>query len=349
MTVLSTTGQPLSRAQSEIWMAQMLAPLSTRFNLAQYIEILGPIDPHLFAKSVDQLAEEMEPLRTRFSGIAAAPVQVVGTSATMSAPLIDMSDEPDAADAAKLWMKADLARPVDLRAGPLTNYTLIKIAPDRFFWYMRTHHILVDGFSAMLHAQRMAEIYSSLAEDTVVSPNELAYSGAVLDAETAYRASPAFTADRGYWLQRFERAETGKARHGPTLEVAAYTGRPRSSRRFMRRNSAAGPVAELALRCRPCLPPTCIDEPAPRMLFSGCLYLGRMGASSRRIVGMMSNVLPAPCVSEKRCDDGRATHRPGKRRNSARPPTPTLPGRGSAPLAGVRMVPTDSSSDLPST
>jgi hypothetical protein len=74
VTVLSTTGQPLSRAQSEIWMAQMLAPLSTRFNLAQYIEILGPIDPHLFAKSVDRLAAEMEPLRTRFSGIAAAPV-----------------------------------------------------------------------------------------------------------------------------------------------------------------------------------------------------------------------------------------------------------------------------------
>src|SRR3954454_4864463 len=103
----------------------MLAPFSTRFNLAQYIEILGPIDPHLFALSVDRLVTEMESLRTRFIVTATGPVRVFETSVTVSVPFIDISSEPDAANAAQVWMRADLARPVDLQAGPLSNYALI--------------------------------------------------------------------------------------------------------------------------------------------------------------------------------------------------------------------------------
>ena len=69
---LNDIGLPLTAAQLGVWFAQKITPLSPAFNIAEYIEISGAIDPGAFTKSVEQLVRETDALRVRLRGLARA-------------------------------------------------------------------------------------------------------------------------------------------------------------------------------------------------------------------------------------------------------------------------------------
>src|SRR5712691_4529399 len=56
---------PLSTAQLGIWFAQQIAPSSPAYNIGEYIEIHGSIDPLLFEQALRKVVIEVEALRVR--------------------------------------------------------------------------------------------------------------------------------------------------------------------------------------------------------------------------------------------------------------------------------------------
>ncbi len=85
-------------------------------------------------------------------------------------------------------MRSDLAKPVDLLCGPFLTQALFKAAPDRFFWYSRYHHIVMDGFSFALVARRVAEVYTTLASGQIIDVGSFGSLALLLEEEAAYRA-----------------------------------------------------------------------------------------------------------------------------------------------------------------
>src|SRR3954452_22205559 len=69
---------PLSDAQLGIWFAQTIDPSSPAYNLAEYLEIAGPIDATLFEAALRQVVSETEALRVRFVSGADGPRQIIG-------------------------------------------------------------------------------------------------------------------------------------------------------------------------------------------------------------------------------------------------------------------------------
>src|SRR6267378_4249031 len=130
------------------------APISSSpdaiFNLAESIEIHGPIDPALFETALRQAAIEAETVRVRFIEQSDGPRQLISPILDTTFPFIDVSSEPDPRAAAESWMMAELVRPVDLLTGPLWVCALFKAAPEHYFWYHRSHHIVMDGFTGGL-------------------------------------------------------------------------------------------------------------------------------------------------------------------------------------------------------
>ncbi len=194
---------PLTAAQTGMWFAHKFSSSDSIFNLAEFVEIHGPIDPALFDAALRQARMDAETVRVRFIEQSDGPRQMISPSLEVTFPFIDVSDETDPRAAAECWMRAELTRPVDLLTDPLWVCALFKAAPDRYFWYHRSHHIVMDGFTAGLFARRVAEIYTALAEgrspeDGTFGPLEL-----LLEEETAYRNSERFARDRKYWLERF--------------------------------------------------------------------------------------------------------------------------------------------------
>ncbi|WP_197716708.1 non-ribosomal peptide synthetase [Methylocaldum marinum] len=194
---------PLSAAQTGMWFMQKFSSPDSIFNLAESIEIHGPIDPALFEAALRQAAMEADTVRVRFIEEIDGPRQIVAPSFDGDIPFIDVSTEPDPR-AAERWMMAELTRPVDLLTGQLWASALFKVAPDRFLWYHRSHHIIMDGFTGGLFARRVADLYTALVEGRP-APEAGAFGplSLLIEEEAIYRESERFTRDREYWLGRF--------------------------------------------------------------------------------------------------------------------------------------------------
>jgi amino acid adenylation domain-containing protein/non-ribosomal peptide synthase protein (TIGR01720 family) len=288
--------QPLLAAQREIWLAQIVDPDNPIYNLGQYIEIRGAIDPTLFEAALQQVLVEAEALCVQISADINDPRQIINGSPKWPMSFIDLSAELDPQAAAEDWMKSDLARVVDLTRGPLFNFVLFKTGSERFLWYQRYHHILIDGFGGWLIARRVAEIYTSSANNLPDSDSSFGSLRLLLEDEEKYRASDQFARDRNYWLECL--AEMPEP-------VTLADKPPVKSTGFLRQTAYIQPACADMLRMVTYRAgatlsqfiTTAVAAYLNRLTDADEVILGlpvttRLGAVSRNIPAMLSNVLP---------------------------------------------------------
>ncbi|MCY8168726.1 non-ribosomal peptide synthetase DhbF [Bacillus spizizenii] len=286
----------LTGAQTGIWFAQQLDPDNPIYNTAEYIEINGPINIALFEEALRHVIKEAESLHVRFGENMDGPWQMINPSPDVQLHVIDVSSEPDPEKTALNWMKADLAKPVDLGYDPLFNEALFIAGPDRFFWYQRIHHIAIDGFGFSLIAQRVASTYTALMKGQSVTDRSFGSLQAILEEDTDYRASEQYEKDRQFWLDRFA--------DGP--EVVSLADRaPRTSNSFLRQTaylplSDVNALKESARYFSGSWHEVVIAVSSVyvhRMTGSGDVVIGlpmmgRLGSASLNVPAMVMNLLP---------------------------------------------------------
>ena len=114
----------LSTAQLGIWFAQQINPYASAYNIGEYIEIHGSLDPRLFEQALRTVVSETDALRLQIVNHLDVPQQVVRPALSWTMPYTDLSEEADPRAVAEAWMQADLARPVGPTDGPLFGYAL---------------------------------------------------------------------------------------------------------------------------------------------------------------------------------------------------------------------------------
>ncbi|MGO4851078.1 condensation domain-containing protein, partial [Inquilinus sp. 2KB_12] len=286
---------PLTAAQSEIWLAEMLTPGTAQYNVAEYLELHGPIDPVLFEMALRLVVAEAESLNVAFIDEGNGPRQILDPAADWPFPVIDVSSESDPMATVEAWMQADLARPVNLIGGPLFTYALFRAGPDRVFWYQRYHHILIDGVGAALIASRLADVYTALVEGREPGPTPFGPFRDLVAADAEYRTSKAFLRDQGYWMNRF----------ADRPDPITLAGRQLSTGRIERHRTHLSPETSSALR--DCARASSLTLPQlltaltaaylHRMTAATDLVIGvpvtaRSGRALRMIPGMASNIAP---------------------------------------------------------
>jgi NRPS condensation-like uncharacterized protein len=127
--------------------------------------------------------DESDCLRLRISSHAEGVRQAVGVFSDWELPVIDVSLQAEPFAAADAWMREEIARPLRPNQDSLFLYALLRVGPERFFWYVRYHHLCTDGFGGALIAKRVAQIYSSLARNENISPSTFESSLDLLDEE----------------------------------------------------------------------------------------------------------------------------------------------------------------------
>ncbi|WP_163182208.1 non-ribosomal peptide synthetase DhbF [Bacillus subtilis] len=286
----------LTGAQTGIWFAQQLDPDNPIYNTAEYIEINGPINIALFEEALRHVIKEAESLHVRFGENMDGPWQMINPSPDVQLHVIDVSSEPDPEKTALNWMKADLAKPVDLGYDPLFNEALFIAGPDRFFWYQRIHHIAIDGFGFSLIAQRVASTYTALIKGQTAKSRSFGSLQAILEEDTDYRGSEQYEKDRQFWLDRFADAP----------EVVSLADRaPRTSNSFLRHTAYLPPsdvnaLKETARYFSGSWHEVMIAVSAVyvhRMTGSedvvlGLPMMGRIGSASLNVPAMVMNLLP---------------------------------------------------------
>ncbi|WP_326701205.1 amino acid adenylation domain-containing protein [Streptomyces sp. NBC_01754] len=306
MTALLTDGAPppgpgplslpLTAAQSGMWYAQSLDPLSPAQNTAECLEIDGPLDPGVFTEALRRVTGETDALRVRVEDGEHGPRQRLAPAVEPPLTVHDLRGVPRADRRAEEWMRADLTEPFDLASGPPFRHALFRVAEERWLWYLAIHHLVMDGFGYSLLVRRTAEVYTALAGGTDPGPRVFGTLADLVEEDVAYRSSEGFEADRAHWNGAF----------GDRPGVPRLAGRGAlPSRTFLRRTAQLEPsvtegVRELADRLRATWPDVLI---AAQALYTsratghgevvlGLPMMGRLGSVSLRVPGMVMNVLP---------------------------------------------------------
>jgi enterobactin synthetase component F len=287
---------PLTTAQRGLWFSQKIAPEAI-FNIAEAVEICGPIKPKVFQNALRQLVAEAEQLRVRIVEQDGQPRQIPRSIYEGEFPFLDMSGELDPRAAIEAWMMEELARPVDLAKDPLWVSALLKATDDHYFWYHRAHHIVCDGFGGGMVARRLAELYTAYAQGCEPAPNEFCTVEAAVEAENKYRHSRHFQRDREYWHQQLA--------HMPEAVTLSSSPHRRGLSGKLRRSTGylcaetARELAQLAKTAGISVPQLLIGLVAAYYqratgvsdLVVGMPVSGRINGALRRAVGVCANMV----------------------------------------------------------
>lgn len=191
----------LSAAQYGIWIGQQLDPDSPAYWTAEAVELCGELDVAAFEAALRHAVDESEALHQRYTSDGLQAWQRSDPRASWKLAQHYLDDA-----AARDWMLADLQGRADLEQGPLFASALLHTAPQRTLWYLRVHHVALDGFGYALLAQRVAALYSAMVAGRPVPAGRNAALAPVVAEDAAYQASAACAADRAFWCARLRDA-----------------------------------------------------------------------------------------------------------------------------------------------
>ncbi|MFF3831826.1 amino acid adenylation domain-containing protein [Streptomyces sp. NPDC002458] len=288
----------LTAAQRGLWFAQRLDPANPSYNVAEYADIRGRMEPGLLRRAVGHTAAETEALRSTFGERDGVPFQRVHEHVGIDVPLVDLSGSPDPRAEAVRRMEQCLAERADLDTGPLVRMTLFRLSETHHLFHQQVHHLALDGYGAVLALARIAEVYTALVESPGSAPpvRDPAPLAALLDEEDTYRASPQHEADEGFWADHLAGAPTPT---GPGDRSAPPGHGARSVRREFTAEETAG-LRAAARRAGTGWPTFFMAAMAVCLHRSrglgevviGLPVTGRRTALARSTPGMLSNVLP---------------------------------------------------------
>ncbi|MFW3371062.1 non-ribosomal peptide synthase/polyketide synthase, partial [Rhodococcus sp. SB1D] len=287
---------PLSAAQLGMWFAQHLDP-AVPVNIAQYVELRGALELDALRQACADAGREIGSAFVRIFEIDAQPYQIIDPTLDDSVGYVDLRSEDDSHDAAMRWMRADRSRPIDMLTDRLISATILRLGENRYYWYTRVHHTILDGFGASTFVTRVAELYSARVEGRDPEPSEASDLRNVYEVDNKYRQSSRFETDRKYWADKIENLD----------EISSLAGRSAAPAPVSRIDSAAlsNHVEALLGRFLERIEKTTV---AGTVVAAFAAYLaqmtgredvslslpvsGRTTAVLRRSGGMVSNVVP---------------------------------------------------------
>lgn len=264
---MATDTLPLTAAQHGIWLGQQLDPISPAYWTAEALELQGPLDLARLQDAVRRAIDGCEALHQCFESDGEQVRQQHRPRAWSIEQLTLSEAEADA------WMRADLLAPSDLRSGPLFHTALLHTGPARTLWYLRVHHVALDGYGYALLAQRVADLYGGTE-----APERRGELARVVTEDAVYRASDAYARDRAFWQARLADA-------APPLLLAD-----------------AKPVADHVRRVRGDMPALFGDLGA-NVIAAVAAWLQRESGASELILGLPvmnrlgSSALDVPCMA----------------------------------------------------
>ncbi|WP_368981306.1 enterobactin non-ribosomal peptide synthetase EntF [Klebsiella pneumoniae] len=294
-----TTRLPLVAAQPGIWMAERLSTLPGAWSVAHYVELRGALDPTLLGKAIVAGLQQADTLSLRFEEEEGEVWQWLAADRTFAEPsIIDLRTAPDPHRAATERMQADLAQDLRVDGGnPLVCHQLLRVGDDRWYWYQRYHHLLVDGFSFPAITRQIAAIYRAWQRGEATPESPFPPFAEVVDEYQRYAGSEAWQRDKAFW-QAQRQALPAPA----SLSAAPLGGRAAGSdiwRMKLEMNADAfRRLAGHAPQCQPAdlalaLTTLWLGRLCNRMDYAaGFIFMRRMGSAALTSTGPVLNVLP---------------------------------------------------------
>ena len=130
-------------------MLDQFDPGNTSYNLSAAFRLKGALRVAALEQSVNAIIRRHEILRTVFSAVEGAPVQVISPPRPLPLPVTDFRELSPAGREAEVQRRAveEARRPFDLSHGPLLRASLIRSDDSEHVLLLTFHHIIFDAWS----------------------------------------------------------------------------------------------------------------------------------------------------------------------------------------------------------
>ncbi|MFD2169215.1 amino acid adenylation domain-containing protein [Tumebacillus lipolyticus] len=157
---------PLSFSQERIWIMERLAPDQAVYNIPAAVELSGPLDLDILAKSLNEVVARHEVLRSTIHSGEGEPIVQYESVRTLALDLVDYSQLSDVERSREASLLADslAKRPFDLESDPLLRATAIRFTAEEHLLVLVIHHLVADGWSLGVLIEELATLYTAFAE-----------------------------------------------------------------------------------------------------------------------------------------------------------------------------------------
>ena len=154
---------PLSFSQERLWFFDQMEPGSPAYHIPAVFRLAGALDVAALAASLREIVRRHAALRTTFSLVEGAPVQIVAPRTDLRLPVVDLGALPPERREAEARSLAGglVLQPFDLRNGPVLRAALLRLGPEEHAAVFTMHHIVSDGWSMGVLVREVAATYGA--------------------------------------------------------------------------------------------------------------------------------------------------------------------------------------------
>ncbi len=158
---------PLSYAQQRLWFLQQLEPESTAYHIPAAVKLIGKLNKEALVKSLQEIINRHEILRTTFTTINGNPMQVVAARRSLELCETDLTHLPGQQKETRLneILQQENSQPFDLQKGPLLRVHLIRLSANEHVLSLIMHHIISDGWSVGIFVNEFSQLYNSFVKN----------------------------------------------------------------------------------------------------------------------------------------------------------------------------------------
>ncbi len=154
---------PLSYSQQRLWFLHQLDPDSSAYNLSRTLLLSGRLHVRALQRSLQDLINRHETLRTSFPIEEGHPVQAIKQESQLSWREEDVRELSDAEQESTVeaLVQEEGRRPFNLVTGPLLRALLVQMKEEEHLLLLTMHHIISDGWSFGVLSRELCELYTA--------------------------------------------------------------------------------------------------------------------------------------------------------------------------------------------
>jgi amino acid adenylation domain-containing protein/non-ribosomal peptide synthase protein (TIGR01720 family) len=156
---------PLSFAQQRLWIVDQLSPASGAYNLPIAIRLSGRLNVEALERTLNEIVNRHETLRTSFPLFEAEPVQMIAPRLQLKLSVVEFTNlsEAERETEVKRLATEEAERTFDLTRAPLLRTTLLRLEENLHVLLFTMHHIISDGWSMGVLISEVVTLYAAFS------------------------------------------------------------------------------------------------------------------------------------------------------------------------------------------
>jgi acyl-CoA synthetase (AMP-forming)/AMP-acid ligase II len=196
---------PASMAQKQLWNLQRLLRGIPLFNVFCPLRLPSACDPAILERSINEIVQRHEILRTTFAQVDGDCVQVIAPQLIVKLAFDDLNALPESKreKVGQQLIQQEALYRFDLARGPLFRSRLVRLAEREHLLLISMHGIIVDAWSLGVLVEELFNVYDAFSTDVVspLAPLPIQYAD-FAHWQRRWQSHPDIAAQLAYWREQ---------------------------------------------------------------------------------------------------------------------------------------------------